>query len=59
MEYGTSRDDVGISIRSALLKKGTKQKFSLLALIVLSIILLFLESLNWKYIDNIRSFTKS
>jgi rod shape-determining protein MreC len=58
MEYGTSRDDVGISIRSALLKKGTKQKFSLLALIILSIILLFLESLNWKYVNHIRSFTK-
>ena len=58
MEYGTSRDDVGISIRSALLKKGTKQKFSLLALIILSVIFLFLESLNWKYINKIRSLTK-
>jgi len=58
MEYGTSRDDVGISIRSALLKKETKQKFSLLVLIIFSVVLLFLESLNWKYVNQIRSLTK-
>ena len=44
----TSRDDLSIAIRSAFLKKGNKQNFSLLALIVASIILIFLESFNWK-----------
>ena len=34
----TSRDDVGIAIRSAFLRKGTKQRFSLFALIIISII---------------------
>ena len=37
----TSREDVGIAIRSAFLAKGTKQRFSLFGLIVLSITLLF------------------
>ena len=32
----TSRDDFGIVIRSALLQRGAKQKFSLFALILLS-----------------------
>ncbi|MDC0248009.1 rod shape-determining protein MreC [Pelagibacteraceae bacterium] len=58
MEYGTSRDDVGIAIRSAFLNKGSKQKFSLVALIFLSIIFLFLEVLDWKIINQIRSLTK-
>ena len=35
----TSRDDVSIAIRSAFFAKGTKQKFSLLALVVLSVLL--------------------
>ena len=30
----TSREDVGIAIRSAFLRKGTKQRFSLFALVV-------------------------
>ena len=42
----TSRDDVGIAIRSALLHKGTKQKFSLFALVIASIILIFLETIE-------------
>ena len=44
----TSRDDVGIAIRSALLDKGTKQKFSLFALVILSIIFIFIETLELK-----------
>ena len=58
MEYGTSRDDVGIAIRSAFLRKSSKQKFSLFALIFLSIFLLFLEAIDWKIVNQIRSLTK-
>ena len=37
----TSREDVGISIRSAFLRKGTQQRFSLFALTIISIITYF------------------
>ena len=47
----TSRDDFVIAIRSALLKKGTQQRFSLLGLIFFSIIFLILSSLNFKVIN--------
>jgi len=47
----TSRDDFVIAIRSAFLKKGTQQRFSLLGLISFSIIFLILGSLNFKAID--------
>ena len=40
----TSRDDFVIAIRSAFLKKGTQQRFSLIALIISSIILITLTS---------------
>jgi rod shape-determining protein MreC len=50
----TSRDDFVIAIRSAFLKKGTQQRFSLLGLIFFSIILLILGSLNLKAIDYIK-----
>ena len=43
----TSREDVGIAIRSALIDKGTKQKFSLFALVILSIIFIFLGLFNF------------
>ena len=46
----TSRDDFIIAIRSAFLKKSNKQKFSLLTLILFSIIFLVLGSLNFKII---------
>jgi rod shape-determining protein MreC len=46
-----SRDDFVIAIRSAFLKKETKQRFSLLSLIFFSIIFLSLESLNFKAIN--------
>jgi len=42
----TSREDVGIAIRSALIDKGTKQKFSLFVLIILSILFIFLLYFN-------------
>ena len=54
----TSREDIGISIRSALLDKGTKQKFSLLALIVLSVIFIFIETIESKPLNYLRSFIK-
>ena len=54
----TQRDDVGIAIRSAFLVKGSKQKFSLFALILLSIFLIFIDSLEIKPIKFIRSFIK-
>ena len=54
----TSRDDISIAIRSAFLKKGVKQKFSLLALIIASVILLSLESINSKSLNFARSAIK-
>ena len=54
----TSREDVGIAIRSAFLKKGTQQRFSLFALIVFSIILIYVETINAKPLDYLRSFIK-
>ena len=50
----TSRDDFVIAIRSAFLKKGTQQRFSLLGLIFFSIIFLILGSLNLKVINYIK-----
>jgi len=54
----TSREDVGISIRSALLDKGTKQKFSLFVLIIISVTFIFIEKIETKPLNHIRSFIK-
>jgi rod shape-determining protein MreC len=54
----TSRDDFIIAIRSAFLKKGTQQRFSLLGLIFFSIIFLILGSLNFKAIDYVKIIIK-
>ena len=54
----TSREDVGISIRSAFLRKGTQQRFSLFALTIISILLIFLETIDAKPLNRIRSFVK-
>ena len=54
----TSREDVGIAIRSAFLKKGTQQRFSLFILIVISVLLLFIESIESKPLNFIRSIIK-
>ena len=54
----TSREDVGIVIRSAFLKKGTQQRFSLFALIVFSIILIYIETIEAKPLNYLRSFIK-
>jgi len=53
-----SRDDFLIAIRSAFLRKGVKQKFSLLALIIASIILFSLEAINSKSLNFVRSAIK-
>ena len=50
-----SRDDFVIAIRSAFLKKQTKQRFSLLSLIILSILILFLSSVDSKITKITRS----
>ena len=50
----SSRDDFIIAIRSAFLKKETKQKFSLLTLVFLSIFIIFLSNLNFKIISDLR-----
>jgi len=47
----SSRDDFVIAIRSAFLKKGTQQRFSLLSLILFSLLLLILSNLNFKVIE--------
>ena len=47
----TSRDDFIIAIRSAFLKKGNQQRFSLLTLILFSIIFLILGNFNFKIIN--------
>jgi len=54
----TSRDDFGIAIRSAFLKKGTQQRFSLFILAVLSILLIFVETIETKPLSLARSFIK-
>ena len=50
----TNRDDFVIAIRSAFLKKGTQQRFSLISLILISIFLLALEKVDFKIIKNLR-----
>ena len=49
-----SRDDFVIAIRSAFLKKGNKQRFSLIFLIIFSIIFLVLGKLNFKAVNFIK-----
>ena len=49
-----SRDDFIIALRSAFLKKGTQQRFSLLSLIFFSLIFLILGGLNIKAIDYVK-----
>ena len=51
----TSRDDFGIAIRSALLQRGAKQKFSLFVLILLSLSIFVLDISELKPIKIFRS----
>ena len=50
-----SRDDFIIAIRSAFLKKATKQRFSLFALVSFSIALIVLSNLNFSVINYLYS----
>jgi len=47
----TGRDDFVIALRSAFFKKKDKQKFSLISLIVLSIVIIVLSNFNFKPIQ--------
>ena len=51
----SSRDDFVIAIRSAFLKKSTKQKFSLLSLVFLSIFIIILSGINFSPINKIKN----
>ena len=51
----SSRDDFVIAIRSAFLKKSNKQKFSLLTLLFLSILIIVLSSFENKYIRQVKN----
>jgi len=53
-----SRDDFIIAIRSAFLKKSTKQKFSLLTLVFFSIFIIVLSNFNFKAINVTKSIIK-
>ncbi len=50
----TGRDDFVIAFRLAFLKKKDKQKFSLLSLIILSIIVIILSNINFKPIQFVK-----
>jgi len=54
----TSREDVGIAFRSALLAKGSKQRFSLFVLVSLSILFIFIETIDTKPLNYLRAFIK-
>ena len=51
----SSRDDFVIAFRSAFLRKETKQKFSLITLLFISILIIVLSNLNFKIIKSIKS----
>ena len=53
-----SRDDFVIAIRSAFLKKGAQQRFSLLSLIFFSLIFLILGTFNIKAINYVKIIIK-
>ena len=50
-----SRDDFGIAIRSALLQRGAATKFSLISLIIFSIIIFFLDVYQFGFMKPVRS----
>ena len=51
-----SRDDFSIAFRSALLKRGGAQKFSVLSLIFLALIIFFLDVYGEKFTKPVRAF---
>ena len=58
MATDTGRDDFIIAIRSAFLKKRTRQRFSLFTLLIISILVLSLEYFQSGPISTFRSITK-
>jgi len=54
----TSRDDFVIAIRSAFLKKQNQQRFSLLGLIVFSLVILILGGFNFKPVNYLKLVIK-
>jgi len=54
----SGRDDFVIALRSAFLKKSNKQKFSLLTLIFISLIIIALNKFNFKIINILESGLK-
>mgnify|MGYP001335655328 CR=1 FL=1 len=58
MASESGRDDFIIAIRSAFLKKGTRQKFSLFTLLIISIFVLSLEYFKSGPVDKFRSIIK-
>ena len=51
----SSRDDFSIAFRSALLQKGAAQRFSLVFLIFIALIIFFLDIYNFSFMKPIRS----
>ncbi len=51
----SSRDDFGIAFRSALLQRGAAQKFSIVSLLFLAIIIFFLDVYGFKFMKPIRA----
>ena len=51
----SSRDDFGIAFRSALLQKGAAQRFSLMFLIFIALIIFFLDAYKFSFMNPIRS----
>ena len=54
----SSRDDFVIAIRSAFLKKQNKQRFSLLSLILFSILFLIAGTFNLRSVDFVKKIIK-
>ena len=50
-----SREDFGIAIRSALLQRGARQKFSLFFLLCISILIFFLDTIQIKPMNTVRA----
>ena len=51
-----SRDDFSIAFRSALLQRGASQKFSILSLIIVALIVFFLDVYGFTLVKTVRSF---
>ncbi len=51
----SGRDDFGIAIRSALLKKGARQKFSLVFLLIIALIIFLLDTHQFKFVKFTRT----